>query len=283
MNEPNQKKPNAYEQQKQDSPLPVGWQEEYVQKLDFERSFAALRGIRHFFIEAWKGKIRCDQLRFDTAWKHFDKAYKLTEESPETIPNLVRQFVLNIWCFENAIQEAPLSDSAETELEEAWIPDLPEEVLEEYPEVRLVIRMRRRSEALLRVHLGHYNDAAEIYSDLIQEETPEKNDPGLLAFYYLGLAACEHNLGFEDRALRNLENASLSVLTLGKPLNRLQAASNLHAFYSYLENREEAENWKLFLQRFDCPQVTRDLFLKKASVLLQRMMDKAGLLVLQAS
>ena len=119
-----------------DSPLPGGWLEELFEKADLERAFAALRGLKHFYIEAWKGHIRAEQLRFDAAWKYFDKAYSLANDIEENIPNLVRQFILNIWCFENAMVEAPIGDTV-SEVPEAWIPELPPEfITDEKPEGR---------------------------------------------------------------------------------------------------------------------------------------------------
>ncbi len=262
--------------EQKDSPLPGGWLEELFDKADLERAFAALRGLKHFYIEAWKGHIRAEQLRFDAAWKYFDKAYSLANDIEENIPNLVRQFILNIWCFENAMVEAPIGDTV-SEVPEAWIPELPPEILDEYPEVRLVIQMRRQSEASLRMHLGQYSDAAEIYGDLIEESRADGEV--LIAQYYLGLAACEYNLDFRDKAMVNLENAGLAIAASGKTLQRAKVASTLQAFYKFLKMDQEAAGWEAFIDRLPCPKATKDLYKKRAALVLGRCVEKTQLLL----
>lgn len=265
---------------KQDSPLPGDWLEQLFEKADFERSYASLRGLKHFYVEAWRGHLRAEQLRFDAAWKHFDKAYSLASDVEENIPNLVRQFLLNIWCFENALAEAPIGDTV-TEVPEAWIPELPPEILDEYPEVRLVIQMRRRSEASLRLHLGQYSDAAEIFGELIEEGSEDKGmiDQGNLTSYYLGLAASEYNLEFREKALKNLENAGLAITTSGKTWTRARNASTIQAFYKFLKMDDEAASWDSFMENLDCPKATKDLYRKRAAMVLSRCVEKSQLLL----
>ena len=262
-----------------DSPLPAGWLEEIFEKVDLERSFMQLRGIKHFWVEAWKGYIRSQQLRFASAWKYFDRAYEAAQEAEETIPNLVRQFILNIWCFRNALMEAPLANTIQ-DVPEAWIPELPAEILDEYPEVRRVITLRRGSEADLRLHLGQYSDAAELYSGLIEEHRSEGDGEGLAAFYYLGLAACEYNLDFKEEALRNLENAGLVLSMNGRNWNKINACSDLYAFYKFLALEDEAQSWDHFLERLPCPAVTRDLYKRRSKLVLDRCLEKSTLLLL---
>src|SRR2546426_381518 len=150
------------------SPQPAGWLDEYFDKADLDLSYSRPDDRRHFYVEALQGHIRSQQLRFEEAWDHFDKATLLCAESEENIPNLVRQFLLHIWCFENALVEAPLEDD-EIDMPVLWIPELPERILADYPEVKLVIDHRRYAEALLRLHLGKWSESAELYQALIQE------------------------------------------------------------------------------------------------------------------
>jgi tetratricopeptide (TPR) repeat protein len=161
-------------------------------------------------------------LRFEEAWTHFDKAQDLVDEADENIPNLIREFLLHIWCFENAIVEAPL---IETNINPPalWIPELPQQVMEDYPEVRLVLNMRRQAEAMLRLHLGHWDEAVELYRELIDDN--QKEPGSSLAFYYVGLAACQYNMGMEEEALRNLENAGFACLSDGKTLQSSRVSS----------------------------------------------------------
>lgn len=259
-----------------DSPLPEGWVEDIYDNVDLERAFMRLRGLKHFWVEAWRGKIRSEQLRFDAAWKYFDRAYEAAQEVEESIPNLVRQFILNIWCFHNALAEAPLAETIR-DVPEAWIPDLPEEVLKDYPEVKVVIQLRRQSEAWLRLHMGQYTDAAELFGQLIEESREDKE--GSSAAHYLGLAACEHNLEFSEESQRNLENAGLMISMKGRTWEKAGCASILSAFYKFLKMEEEARSWDTFIDRLPCPQTTKDIIRKKEALVFERCMQNSTLLL----
>jgi tetratricopeptide (TPR) repeat protein len=260
-----------------ENPLPPGWKEEFEDKADLEASFSKLDGRKHFYAEALRGLIRSLQLRFDEAWKHFDKAQELVDDAQENIPNLIREFLLHIWCFENAIVEAPLVETS-IDPPALWIPELPPQVMEDYPEVRLVLNMRRQAEAMLRLHLGHWDDAVDLYRELIDDN---QKDPGSsLSIYYVGLAACQYNMGMEEEALRNLENAGFACLSDGKTLQRAKLAGILYALYSHLENGEEAESWQSYLHGLPCPQPTKDVFLERGKILLDRCAQRSSLLVL---
>jgi tetratricopeptide (TPR) repeat protein len=260
-----------------ENPLPPGWFDEFLDKADFDRSFAQLDGYNHFYAEASKGNIRSQQLRFDEAWQHFDRAQELVDSAEENIPNLIREFLLHIWCFENAIVEAPL---IETNIDPPalWIPELPQQVMDDYPEVKLVLNMRRNAEALLRLHLGHWDESSELYRELIEDNQKERGDQ--LAFYYFGLAACQHNLGMPDDARRNLENSGFAILSGGRTANRAKAAAILYALYSHLGEEEIATSWVQFLESLPCPKATKDVFLERGRILLDRCAQRSNLLVL---
>jgi len=263
--------------QKKESPLPAGWVDELLDKADLQRSYAALRGLKHFHVEAFRGSLKTWQLQFSKAWAHFDRAHELSLEAEETIPNLVRQFLLNIWCFECALLEAPLAESR-GKVPPLWLPELPEEILEDYPEVQLVIDYRLQSEGLLRLHLGECEESAAIFEALISKGTAP--DEPQVSLYYLGLAACQFNLGDESEARKNLENSGLAVLTGGRMINKAKSAGLLHGLYSYLEDRQQVRDWAAFIQSLDCPQATKDLSLRRGALVTERCAARAGLLVI---
>ncbi|HVR73886.1 MAG TPA: hypothetical protein VMT52_06115, partial [Planctomycetota bacterium] len=106
-------------------------------------------------------------------------------------------------------------------------------------------------------------------------------DPeGALPFHYLGLAACEHNLGYADRAKRNLENAGLALASDGHLFNKARAASVLCAFHRYLENAEEVANWEAFIDRLNCPEATKQLTRKRAAIIVARCQEKSNLVLM---
>ena len=261
----------------EDNPLPAGWLEDFMQKADFDASFGALGNNNHFYAEALRGMIRSQQLRFEEAWEHFDRANELSEKAPENIPNLIRQFLLHIWCFENALVEAPLIEG-EFEPPELTIPPIPEEILRDYPEVKLVINLRRQSEALLRLHLGHFEESAEIYRGLIEDNPRDRGD--ILAGFYVGLGACEHNLGYREESLRTLENAGFSLLSGGKLLNRVKQAGILYAVYQHIGEEEQAESWMSYLRAQPCPAATIQVYSQRGQILLDRCTEKSSCLVI---
>jgi tetratricopeptide (TPR) repeat protein len=259
------------------SPLPAGWLEEFQNKADLQRSYAALQGGEHFYVEAFRGNIKTQQLEFGKAWEHFDRAHEKSAEAEETVPNLVRQFLLNIWCFECALLEAPLAESR-GKVPPLWLPEVPEEVLQDYPEVQLVMDYRLQSEGILRLHLGECEESAAIFESLISRG----KGPGepQVAIYYLGLAACQFNLGEDNEARRNLENAGFAVLTGSRTINQAQSAGLLHGLYSYMHDHEHVRDWAVFIQSLNCPQATKDLSLRRGLVVMERCSAHSGLLVL---
>lgn len=272
-------------QENTSGPLPEGWRRRLLGQVDLRASFAELEGRQHFVADTMRGYIRSLELRFDDAWEYFDRAYAKANAAAESIPNLVHQFLLNIYCFDNALIESPLNTEG-TNLPDLWIPTgLPQHVLDEYPEVRFVIQLRRNSEGILRLHLGDYGEAAEIFEQLIQQNSVQSTTSGrgnlnALMMNYLGLAATQLNLGLADEAFLNLENAALAVQTGGERINQARAAAILKAFYAVLDRPQEAMDWELYLERLPCPPETIVAFLERAQIVQERCHHRSSLVLL---
>ncbi len=258
------------------SPLPENWLRKFFRSADLDASYRNLDGVRHFHAETMRGRIRSLQLRFADAWNHFDQAQSLISESPKTIPNLVRQFVLEIYSFNNALLERPVS--SDCPMAEFSLPPLDPKILDEYPEIRYVLELRRNSEAMLRLHTGELDRARAIYESLLKEKPMNKAE--LLVVYYLGLAACEAQGGACEKVEDHLESASLAAQTLQKTLNQASAAAQLNAFYKFTGNGQKAMEWKLFLSRLNCPQETISLFTLRAEKIHKRCSEKGRLVLL---
>jgi len=257
------------------SPLPEGWLHQFLDTADLKRSFEALRGSRHFYAETMRGRIRSLELCLEEASQHFERAVALSGRAPETIPNLIRQFVLAVYIFDNRLFQAPLDDV--TEIPEPWIPQLPEELLREYPEVRFVLETRRAAEGFLRLNLGECEESARIFGELVREP----GIPGdVLTMYHLGLAASQYNLGLEEDAMENIESAGFHLQAGGRLLNRARAAGCLYGFYCYLEKRDQAESWTAFLKQLTCPEATKRVFLKRGRLLVRRCAQQGSLVLL---
>jgi hypothetical protein len=213
-----------------------------------------------------RGRIRSFQLRLNEAWKHFERASKKSDRARDTIPNLVRKFLLQIYIFENALLCAPVDRTLSVPYMN--IPELPDDVFERYPEVRFVVNVRINAEASLRLHIGDYYTASSLFGELVEEHggSPDAS----LSVYYCGLAAAQFNLGLEDLCRKNLENAGLAVRSGGSTLNKLTATALLHSLHLYLEEPQVAKEWKEFLCHIDCPQSTKEAFLKRERLILKR-------------
>jgi hypothetical protein len=260
----------------QDSTLPEGWQQSFLDAADLDKSFGALRRCDHFYAEVMRGRIRSLQLRVDEAERYFQRACASSEEAEETIPNLLRQFMLHTYRFYNILLRGPIEP--DDTLPGPLLPEIGDAVLREYPELREVVKFRLRAEGLLRLHLADYDVAAELFEDLIESEAD--GPPDALVAYYLGLAAAHYNRGFDDLAERQLENAALGIQSGGRTLNRALAAGVLHGLYTYMEEPGEAAGWEQFLQRLECPQATRDVFLERGRLIVERSMLQSRLVLL---
>jgi len=260
------------------SVLPPGWYDDFFCKADMERSYEQLQDVKHFYGEAMRGRIRSLQVRVEEAWDHFDRALKKSLRAAESIPNLVRQFVLNVYCFENALLEEPIEKG--TVIPEPQIPSLPRQVLDDYPEVRYVLRLRRAIEASLRLHLGDYEAALEGYRELIEAEGGRDGSPDMLSNYYLGLAATQHNMGRVELAEQNLHYSGRLLKCGAKLLTQIHCASILAAFYEYLDAADEAVEWRSFVDDLPCPDATKESFRKRGELVVERSVAEKRLVLL---
>jgi hypothetical protein len=248
-----------------------------LNRADIEESFRELSGRQHFYAEALRGRLRSLQLRGPEAEEHFITARRWAAEAQDTTPNTLRKFLLYVYDFDNKLLLAETSamKSAGNDSEPLVLPDA---LVREHPELKYAIDMSRTVEGLLCLHCGQHGQAAKIFSDLIRSHRPGKNDP--LAMYYIGLAAAQFNLGRVDSAGFNLENAGLCVQMGDATLNRARAAGILYGFYTYLTEKDEAENWRVFLKQLSCPEETKLVFLRRGELLVERCSQRLRLVLL---
>ena len=204
------------EQKGKENVLPVAWLENYLEKADLERSFQELNGSDHFHAETMRGRIRSFQLQTREASEHFDRALSGALRTPETIPNLIRQLVLDVYCFENKLIEGPLKK--EVKPPRLWVHEFSQHELRVYPELKFAISFRQLAEGFLQLHLGNPEVSAGVFGQLIKANRKDPED--LLAIYHLGLAASQYNLGEEELSLRSLAEAGGHAQAGGKTINR---------------------------------------------------------------
>lgn len=250
------------------------WYDSFFNKADLEASFEGLRDNDHFYAETMRGHIRSLQLRVDEASRHFEKAK--AKKTTDTIPNLVRAFMLSSYVFENALLRGV--PPAEHEIPGPVTPKATKEILEEFPMVEYVLFLRRKTEGLYRLYLGQPERSSRIFEDLIEED---KKAPGFMKFmYYLGLASSHRNLGLIDSSRRHVENAVFFLQCGFETLNEAKAAGLLFSYFSYLCEQEEAAGWKSFLERLKCPKATKTAFLSRGRRIVERSVERTHIVLL---
>ncbi len=263
-----------------DPVLPIGWEDDLQNKADLERSFLALRGIKHFYAEACRARIRLEQLRFEAAKKYFLNALRLAEQAEDGFLNSIREYFLNIWTLDyclaggSADEEDVEEDNEEVEDEE---PEIPEEALEEFPALRAAVLSEELCEARQRLYHGESSEAAVLFEELRKKLGTGAEDE--VALCHIGLAACELNLALTEKAHRSLENAQLAIAAGGSTFGRGKAATVLLAFYRFLKKDADAACWEAYIGTLPCPRTTKELFEKRARHVLERCEKKRRLVI----
>jgi tetratricopeptide (TPR) repeat protein len=160
-------------------------------------------------------------------------------------------------------------------LPEFGVLTLPEEILEDYPEVRAVIQLRKYLEGLLRLHAGDFKEAVALFKDL-----RESKKKGESALNHLALGASFLNLGQKSLAEEELKEAQAKILSGEELLYQARGSALLLGLFTFLGNTQEAARWKSFLEGLSCPEGTRNAFLKRAERMSERSKAQGWLLIL---
>ncbi len=241
---------------KQKEPLPRGWVHTLMHRADLERSFRELEGRTHFHSHTMRGRIRTLQLRLEEAWDHYDLAEVLSRRAEETIPNLRRTFLLQVYRFDNALLEAP--EAEEVEIEEPSLPKFSEELLDEFPDLRAVLRRRTRVQGSYLLHAGRWTEALEVFTRLADDVKALHVDR---AQSYLSMCCCHYNLGNDQEVERYLDSTELAVHACEELLAKAHLCGLLYAVHQVREDAEKADEWREFLYSLPCPRATKDNFL----------------------
>ncbi len=245
-----------------DDALPPGWLQLYLGEAELNRAFEALEHRNHFHTFTMRGRIRMTQLRFEEAWNLFDEATRRLPPN-ETVTDLVRAFILEFYKFETLlIQSEELVELDEGV--ESFIPVLPEELADRYPEVQLAIWLRQSADGLYWLNRGDSERALRVFGSLTQVK------PDATTFTSIHLACCYFNLGQFDQGLALLESAGFGCRTCKWRLNELHSATLIAALYDWLEARREAAEWNAYVDRLECPSATKETFRDRARLILLR-------------
>jgi hypothetical protein len=258
--------------------LPPGWVKRYTYEADLESSFAELDPVPHFHARTMQGRIRSLQGLIPAAKDLLDEATDRAASSEESVGNLVRQFLLEVYRFDHALFDAPLETGLE--IPSLDVPPVSDAVLERYPEVRYVLSVRRSTEARLRLHTGEVEQAKAIYEELRDDTNAHQQSAFMLGEVYLGLAATYYAIDDDDAVDLNLQNAEFVPVTTDQTLNQAGIAARLAAFYGFLENHEKANEWKVFLEGLKCPRSTKESFLRFAVRMRDRCVQLGRAVVL---
>jgi len=142
------------------------WYARFEHRADFARAFRELPESGDFFVEALRGRLRSLELRFGDAWRHFGRAELAARREPESAARLVRGVLLEMFRFEANF--VAFADEPSTCL----LPPLgaPESISDTAfaacAELRAVLEIRWRCEAVARLRSGQFDDAAEAFRRL---------------------------------------------------------------------------------------------------------------------
>ncbi len=257
-----------------DSPLPKGWGDRLLDGVDLEASFAELRECRHFHGYSQRGRIRSLQSRPDEACEWFDKADRLAESADPTIPNLVRTFLLQVFKFENVLL---FEDAERGEIGvQPFLPQLPDEVLDEFPEVRMALNLRKRIQGLYHLHVGHPAEAREYFLELA-DDASARPDQHLAT--YICLACCANNLDDAQQRTHYLDAAELAIHSAKWLFNQAAFSARLEAIYGYLGDEPKTKEWRDYQTSLCCPQASKDAFRRRAAHCITLRRDENMLFV----
>lgn len=258
----------------QEGPLPDGWTKEFLNRADLERSFRDLETSHHFHASTMRGRIRTLQLRTSEAWEHFDQAEILYRNTEESIDNSTRAFLLQVYRFENALLEGP--EAGEPEIAEPVLRDFPAAILDEFPDLRRALNLRKRVQGTYLLYGGHSLEALRVFRELTEDRRVGNE---ALAHSYLSLACCYFNLGDEDEGQRFLDSSELAIHACDTVLNRGYFCGLLYALYVFKDDSRKASEWKEFLYSLPCPDATKGALLGRGERFVTRCRQQNHLLV----
>jgi hypothetical protein len=259
-----------------DTGVPPEWKAEFFDRADLVKAYDILEGTRHFYGEVLRGRIRSLELRTQEASLHFKEASRRARNCKDSIPNLIRQFILSIYAFDNALAERQVERGGE--VRRSWMPEVPGFLLKNQPELRLVFMLRKTTEAVWQLHLGNHVLAKDLFEELIEDE--DRKNAETLPTYYLGVAAAEHNLGLPALALRDLKTAGTCIRGAKHLLTRGRWGAMLSAMYEYLEKPAEAEAWRSFVEELSCPDYTKKVFFRRGQRFIERSVAVGNLVLI---
>lgn len=254
--------------------MPDGWTKEFLYKADLEKSFRDLESCTHFHGSTMRGRIRTLQLRTAEAWEHFDHAESLSRLAEDDIANSMRVFLLHVYRFENALLESP--EQEEIEASEPPLRSFPPGLLDQFPELRAALNVRKRLQGMFLLYAGRSAEAVPLFRELAEDR--QLGNEGL-AHSYLALACCHFNLGNEAEGQRLLESAELATHACETVLNRGLFCGLLYALYTYRDESRRAAEWKEFLYSLPCPEATKDALLGRGETFVTRCRRHNHLLV----
>lgn len=232
----------------------------------FRKAYESIDEIVHPHAYALKGKIHSLELEFDEAWFNLDKAVEEWEKSTEpcTISDLKKQFELETFRLSNALLEGSIGTAKIPEI------NIPKKAIPD-PTLNYVLTQRKLNEAILRLHTDESKKAIPLFVETLCRKPT--------TILYLGLAAAQYNAEKHEKAYKNLESASSRLQRGVNPLTRLISSAHLHAFYSFLENKSKAKEWRQFLEATPSPKKTIDIYKKHAQLYHERCEEAGRLLI----
>jgi tetratricopeptide (TPR) repeat protein len=248
-----------------DQAAPNDWITLVNDRCDLELAFKALDGWDHFHTDTIRGRIRSLQLRPQEAWGYFEKAQDRADEYGRSLRNLLRQFYLKVYRFDNAIIEESAPEGGQPGKTESCLKDL---LRGDTPNSEVASQLRLFNHGLYLLHRQDYAAARKLFKKLLRESRDRIGDEK--TGFYFGAAVAHRALGEEAEAERQIENACLFIPALDNTFNMGIYAGTASALLRLWDREDEAQEWDEFLVRLKIPKKTADLFRERSKRILKR-------------
>ena len=247
-----------------DKAVPENWLEVF-NTCDLDEAFKALNGWNHFHTDSLRGRTLSLQLRPTEAWEYFLRAETRVDNFQKTNRNILRHFVLKVFCLENCFVEESLPDLGNTQKAK----EIYKEILEfNAPNLDFARNYKNFARALYALHHKNYSGAIKTLNWLLRDTKNSMGDER--TGFYLAASVAYRGEGDEATSDRFLENACLSIPTLENRFNMGLFTGVVIALLQLWGRNEGAHEWDFFLANLKISEKAANIFRERSRRMLER-------------
>jgi tetratricopeptide (TPR) repeat protein len=230
-----------------------------------DEAFKELDGWNHFHTDSLRGRTLSLQLRPTEAWDYFLKAESRADDFQKTSRNILRRFVLKIFCLENCFVEESLPNLGDPRKAKA----IYKEILEfDAPNLEFARNYKNFARALYALHNKNYSVAIKTLNWLLRDTKKSIGDEK--TGFYLAASVAYRGNGDETTSDKLLEYACLSIPTLENKFNMGLFSGVVIALLQLWGRDEEAQEWDSFLTNLRISEKATNIFRERSKRMLER-------------